>query len=226
MSFYMKYDKMFLGGNMFVKLGEEEFKVNIIRKNNKHIYFRFDDQLNLCITCGFLVTERQLSKLIKDNEDGLYKMYQKVVKKKEKETAFHYLGRKYTIIFNDEYKTPELSDEFILVKNEKMLEKFLTNECKKVFEERIETLLPLFHGIPKFKLRIRSMKTRWGVCNRKDNIVTLNSELIKKSIPLIDYVIVHELSHFYQANHSSLFWKEVEKRYPNYKQARKLLKEV
>lgn len=210
---------------MFVKLNEEEFKVNIIRKNNKHIYFRFDDELNLCITCGFLVTERQIIKLIKDNEDSLYKMYQKVVKKKDKETAFHYLGEKYTIIFNEEYKTPELSDSFILVKNEKMLEKFLSSECKRVFEERIASLLPLFPGIPKFKLRIRTMKTRWGVCNRKDNIVTLNSELIKKALPLIDYVIVHELSHFYQANHSKLFWLEVEKRYPNYKQARKMLKE-
>ena len=68
------------------------------------------------------------------------------------------------------------------------------------------------------------MKTRWGVCNRSSNVITLNTELLKKEIDLIDYVIIHELCHFYEANHSSRFWKQVEKRYPKYKEARKRMK--
>ena len=70
------------------------------------------------------------------------------------------------------------------------------------------------------------MKTRWGVCNRRDNVITLNTELLKKDIDLIDYVIIHELCHFYEANHSKKFWDLVSIYYPDYKNARKRLKEV
>ena len=67
------------------------------------------------------------------------------------------------------------------------------------------------------------MKTRWGVCNKKSMTVTLNLELITKDVHLIDYVIVHELSHFKHMDHSKLFWEEVGMHYPYYKQARKEL---
>ena len=70
------------------------------------------------------------------------------------------------------------------------------------------------------------MKTRWGVCNRSNNTITLNSELLKKEITLLDYVIVHEMCHFKHPNHSKDFWNEVSKYYPYYKLARKKLKEV
>ena len=82
----------------------------------------------------------------------------------------------------------------------------------------------LFEDLPKFKLRIRRMKTRWGVCNKSSMTVTLNTELIHKDVTLIDYVIIHELCHFKYMNHSESFWTEVEKYYPYYKLARKRLK--
>ena len=68
------------------------------------------------------------------------------------------------------------------------------------------------------------MKTRWGVNNRGNNTITLNSELLKKDIDLLDYVIIHELCHFYEANHSPRFWAWVSKYYPDYKLARKRLR--
>ena len=95
----------------------------------------------------------------------------------------------------------------------------------KSISERVEYWSQFFDYLPKFSIRIRKMTTRWGVCNRGNNIVTLNSELIKKDITLLDYVIVHELSHFKEANHSNRFWNEVAKRYPNYKEARRALRD-
>ena len=68
------------------------------------------------------------------------------------------------------------------------------------------------------------MRTRWGVCNVRKNIITLNTELLKKSIPLIDYVIIHEMAHFFEANHSKNFWKIVEAAIPDYKAKRKELR--
>ena len=68
------------------------------------------------------------------------------------------------------------------------------------------------------------MLTRWGVCNPSKKTVTLNTELLKKDIDLLDYVIIHELCHFFEANHSKNFWYLVGLAYPNYKEARKRLK--
>ena len=69
------------------------------------------------------------------------------------------------------------------------------------------------------------MKTRWGVNNVTKRIITLNSELLRKDVDLIDYVIIHELCHFYEANHSNKFWYQVSLRYPDYKMARKRLRD-
>ena len=69
------------------------------------------------------------------------------------------------------------------------------------------------------------MTTRWGVCNTKSKTVTLNLELIKRDLKYLDYVIVHELSHLIEGNHSNRFWALVEKNFPNYKQMRKEMKE-
>ena len=106
-----------------------------------------------------------------------------------------------------------------------MLDKFYKEACLKVFSERLNKCALLFDNLPRFSLRIRKMTTRWGVNNRGNNTITLNSELIKKDVTLIDYVCIHELCHFIHANHSKSFWIEVEKRYPYYKEARRRLKD-
>ena len=53
------------------------------------------------------------------------------------------------------------------------------------------------------------MRTRWGVCNTKKKEITLNTLLIEKEVELIDYVIIHELCHFFEGNHSKDFWELV-----------------
>ena len=68
------------------------------------------------------------------------------------------------------------------------------------------------------------MTSRWGVCNIKNHNVTLNSELSTYNIECLNYVIVHELSHFIHPNHSKDFWFLVGKYYPNYKEIRKYLR--
>ena len=74
-------------------------------------------------------------------------------------------------------------------------------------------------------LKIRTMKTRWGVYNRKNHTITLNSKLIEFDIEKIDYVIVHELSHIIHFDHSKEFWNLVSKYCPNYKAIRKEMRD-
>lgn len=211
---------------MFITLGNEKIEVVITYKNNKNIYFRFKEDLKLYITCNRFISKKEIEKLIIKNESALLNMYQKQVKENNSNSYFNYLGNKYIKVEDPFVKNIYFEDEYIYYSNEKKLNKFIKDECLRIFEEEIEKCKNCFIGLPKFSLKIRNMKTRWGVCNRKDNIVTLNSELLKKDIELIDYVIIHELCHFYEGNHSKNFWKLVEQAMPNYKECRKKLRKL
>jgi len=210
---------------MFLALGDFEIEVIIERKNNKNIYFRFTDDLKLLVTCNIFVTKKEIEKLIKKNEDKLLKMYNMQAKKNNNDSFFNYLGKKYIKVVDPNIKGVFMDEEYIYYPNDKKLNKFYKDECLRIFTEEIEKCASKFVSLPKFTLKIRSMKTRWGVCNRRDNIITLNSELLKKETDLIDYVIYHEFCHFYEGNHSKKFWDLVSKFYPKHKEARKRLRE-
>ena len=209
---------------MELQLGNYIVNLEIEKKNNKNIYFRFKDNNTLYVTCNRFISNKEVMRLIKENEKSLLKMYEKFKIKEDNNKGFNYLGETYTVVYDESVKNVILEDDMIYVKNEKVLNKWLKNECERIFQERIKLILNNFNDIPPFSLRIRKMTTRWGVNNVTKRIITLNSKLIKKDITLIDYVIIHELCHFYEANHSKNFWKEVEKRYPYYKLARKRLR--
>lgn len=209
---------------MLVQLGDYEIEVLIEKKNNKNVYFRFKEDGKLHVTCNRFVSESAIKKMIKENEKSLIKMYIQSEKKNETNNHFYYLGEPYTKVFDETIKKVYMEDSFIYAKNEKQFDKWYKEECMKIFTERVNRCLEMFKDIPRFQLKVRMMKTRWGVNNVTKKIITLNSELLKKDVTLIDYVIIHEICHFYEANHSSRFWAQVEKRYPYYKLARKRLR--
>jgi predicted metal-dependent hydrolase len=71
---------------------------------------------------------------------------------------------------------------------------------------------------------ISSAKTRWGSCSA-DNSIRFTFRLLYAPMAVIDYVVVHELSHTVHKDHSKAFWLEVEKYRPDWKIARKWLKD-
>ena len=208
---------------MTVTIKDIEVEVSIVYKNNKNIYFRFNNK-TLVVTCNRFASEKYILELIQKNENSLYKMYKTNLKEEEKELYFNYLGNKYTIVYDNETKKPYFQDDMIISKDKKTLDKFYNSECLRIFETEVNRVSQYFDEIPIFKLKIRKMKTRWGVNNITKKIITLNSELLKKKPHLLDYVIIHEICHFYEANHSKKFWDKVSNYYPNYKAARKELR--
>ena len=209
---------------MEVQLGDYKLPLEIIRKNNKNVYFRIKEDGVFYVTCNRFVRESDVLRMIKENEISLVKMYRKMAVKKKNSEIFTYLGKPYTILFNEDVRNVIVSDSVIYTKDQKMFDKWYKNECKRVFSDRIVELIENFRNIPPFSLRIRKMTSRWGVNNVTKRIITLNSELLKKDVSLIDYVIVHEMCHFYEGNHSDKFWYQVSLRYPDYKIARKRLR--
>ncbi|GAA5818755.1 MAG: M48 family metallopeptidase [Methanobrevibacter sp. CfCl-M3] len=80
-------------------------------------------------------------------------------------------------------------------------------------------------GLIPSNFKITNAKTRWGSCSGK-NSINFSWRLMMASDDLIDYVIVHELCHIKEHNHSEKFWKEVENIIPNYKESKIKLREL
>jgi len=84
-------------------------------------------------------------------------------------------------------------------------------------------ILSLKYGFEVKKVSVRKQKSRWGSCSSKGTI-SLNDRLIEHREEVIDYVIIHELSHLVHMNHSPKFWALVQKHCPNYKLLKRQLK--
>ena len=83
--------------------------------------------------------------------------------------------------------------------------------------------LAALHGIEISRVSVRNQKSRWGSCSRKGTI-SLNWRLIQTPDFVRDYIILHELAHRKQMNHSDKFWMEVEQLCPDYLVSERWLK--
>ncbi len=215
------------GGSMHFNYLDKDYLVIIEKKNNKNLYIRVTDNLEIKVTCNYLFTKLSVKKVLEDNRRSIEKMIDKqIIKNKmQKKESKNLLGEKLNVIYKD-VKRPIYDSGVITVKDDAMLNNWYKKYAKDIFKKYLDEAYYVFdEKIPYPIIKVRSMKTRWGVCNRRDNSVTLNLELIKKDPMYLNYVIVHELSHFVHFDHSKAFWRVVEKYCPDYKTVRKKLKE-
>ena len=203
-----------------------EYDVVIEKKHNKNIYIRVKEDMKIHVTASFLTSKRTILSILDNNKEALEKMLESVEKKKKKAEYFFYLGNKYDIIIVSSQEGVEVADGYIYTKSMTEFNKWYKEEIIRIFDERY------IYNFNRFKenvkspiLKIRTMKTRWGVYNRKNHTITLNSKLIEYDYEKIDYVIIHELSHIIHFDHSKEFWNLVSKYCPNYKSIRKEMKE-
>jgi len=80
-------------------------------------------------------------------------------------------------------------------------------------------------GLEPLKITVKTQKTLWGSCHHQRKSIHLNWKIIMAPMAVIDYVVVHELSHLKVPNHSLRFWREVEKVLPDYKVRKRWLKD-
>lgn len=143
--------------------------------------------------------------------------------------AIPYLGRNYRI---------ELSStgRRILFENSKfVVPKALAGDRKRLFQrwyrkKAKEKILPRVQlharslGVDYNQVRISGSRYRWGSCTPRDNIV-LNWRLIKAPMFVVDYVILHELAHLLESNHTPRFWNIIRSQIVNYEKAKSWLRE-
>lgn len=105
-----------------------------------------------------------------------------------------------------------------------LLEKALREKARNVFSERLQHYAPLL-GVDVPPLRLSSARTRWGSCSHHGGIA-LNWRLIYLPLPVVDYVVAHELAHLKEMNHSPRFWSVVGQLCPEWRARRLELRQL
>jgi len=153
--------------------------------------------------------------------------------------VYYYLGEPYTLVIRaNDKKRPSIrlhNMQMVVrlyhgLKNtegqdmvKKTIEQFYKKKATEITHDRLQHFSYL-HGFSYNRVTLKNQKTRWGSCSSSGNL-NFNWRLSMAPIEVIDYVIVHELCHLKQMNHSSRFWSLVESILPNYKETRKWLAE-
>jgi predicted metal-dependent hydrolase len=146
--------------------------------------------------------------------------------------SHYFLGRRYLLRVHESdrpYRYPKVDcktktyidlfvrDNYTTEQRASLIKEWYRAQLKEILCE----LVPKWEGILQVKtqkVKVHSMKTKWGSCNTDKGIVLFNIELAKKSIECIEYVVVHELLHLIERKHSDLFKAYLEKYVPNWKQ--------
>lgn len=211
---------------MEIVICDEVYPVEIVRKKkNCHMYLRVKTGGVIYVTAPFRASDRDILKMIKENEKALVRMVGLQNKKDQNKALFFYLGKQYDIVYTND-KEVVLGENLVFIPKGYDVDLFYKREAKRIFLEHLDDCYAKFsRRIPYPSLKLRKMKTRWGVCNTKLKCVTLNTELVKYDLRYLDYVIFHELSHLLYPNHQASFWNLVEEQVPNYKKLRKEMKD-
>ena len=174
-------------------------KVTVIRSNRKTVAIQVNSDLSVTVRAPRSASEKDIEEILKKKKAWISKHIEKIKETKERFEA---------------EPTEKLTREKVIA---------LAEEALKVIPERVEYFAKVI-GVTYGKITVRNQKTRWGSCSSKGNL-NFNCLLMLAPPEVLDYVVVHELCHRKQMNHSKAFWLEVEKVLPDYKEARKWLKE-
>ena len=104
-----------------------------------------------------------------------------------------------------------------------MLEQWYRRQAAEIIQEKVDKLSARF-GLTYNRICIRAQRTRWGSCSYSGNL-NFNWKLIMAPEPVVDYVVIHELMHLEEMNHTNRFWKLVAEKCPDWRELKKWLRE-
>ncbi len=143
--------------------------------------------------------------------------------------SFLYLGKRYNLdVVEKEINGIHFSNKFEISKNShsiasKLFIKWYRQKSKELIIPKVAEYAKNL-GVEFDRIFIKDLKYRWGSCSPKKNL-NFNWRLIKAPINVLNYVIVHELAHLIEPNHTDVFWNIIKVQIPKYEKAKIWLKE-
>ncbi len=144
--------------------------------------------------------------------------------------SHYYLGKRYLLKVIEQDAVPQVVLQHSTIElyvrpgatkeqKEALLQQWYRRQLREIISPYI-TKLEKKLGVTIAKIHIRAMKTKWGTCNPKAERILLNTELAKKPIESIEYVLIHEMVHLLERKHNDKFMAYMDKFLPNWKHLR------
>ena len=172
--------------------------IRIIRCSRRTLSLQVKNDGQVIVRAPKHVTLQEIAAFVRKNSAWLHKHLEKVRKEKELNAA----SPVQPLTMEDIQK--------------------LADEALRVIPDRVAHFAPLV-GVTYGRITVRNQRTRWGSCSSKGNL-NFNCLLMLAPPGILDYVVVHELCHRKEMNHSPKFWAEVAKVMPDYKERQKWLR--
>ena len=217
-------------------------------KRIKNIYIRVKPDLNIYVTAPKRVTKKYIYELIEKRKDWIEEKKEDIKKKSiydisKKELVsgdeIYYLGRRYllkvvksreeNIILDGKmmymYINIKEKEEFKnsdIRRKHNLLDIWYKKEALKLFD----TLLKKYCSIMNLEINsftVKKLKSKWGSCDVIKKHITFNLELMKYPQSAVEYIVIHELAHLIEANHSKKFHNIVSLYMPEWKKEKKIL---
>ena len=212
-------------------------RYEITRSNRKTIALKISPDGKLEVAAPANATDEAIENIVNKKKFWLYKTINKIKEKASKSLKkefisgelFWYLGKRYRldITHNCEHRGLKfLHNKFVLnsydkAKAEQLFKEFYKQKAKEKLEIQVIKYAKQM-GVQYQELKFLDMKKRWGSCTNEGNII-LNSHLIKAPMYVIDYIIVHELAHLMEYNHSQRFWNIVKTQISDFEEHKRWL---
>ena len=188
---------MFLNTNLMGFESARSATIEVVRSRRKTLSLEVRDDGRIVLRAPLGCSTRQLNAFVEKNRGWL--------ERKLREAEARQLERE---------KIPKLGEEELAA---------LQKRGRAVFAERAAYFAPLV-GVSYGRVSVRRQRSKWGSCSGKGNL-NFNCLLLLAPPEVLDYVVVHELCHRLEMNHSPRFWAQVERVLPDYREARRWLRE-
>jgi predicted metal-dependent hydrolase len=213
----------------------------LLRKSwdTRRMRLRVDQKKGVTLTLPFLLSEKDAQQFLQEQKTWIQSSLLRQLKSRNQYTVFteatEFKTRMHTLFLSRHAKNTiksVVSGDRILVwfpehaqaehpKVQQVIRKAIIEawriEAKKYLPRRVDELATHFN-ISYNKLSVKNAKTRWGSCSASNNI-NLNLQLMRLPDRLIDYIILHELTHTIHKNHQKSYWKALEQIFPGAKTA-------
>ncbi len=223
-----------------------DFKYTIIYSNRKTVSICINKDGTVSVRAPHFIQKKEIDRIIKQKMDWIQEKKQHMIERNcigqnngkrtyQDNSTMPFLGEEYPMRFmpNPRIDNPiiEFSDHHFLIQSKEFIEKdikiafktWYINKAKEIFYDRIYYYQKVIQE-PFGHVRIKEQKSCYGSCSSKRNL-NFNWKCVLAPLEVLDYIVVHELCHLKELNHSKRFWLEVEKVMPDYKIYEKWLKE-